>query len=301
MTAWQKPFAGIQLNRTHPLSKGIVGCWLFNEGSGGKVFDYSGEGNEGVINGAVWTHGKTGSSLNFSTDYIDLANVSLGLTTNATFSAIVKADALDGAFHTIVGKRSTAGNYPYVFAVNTNSVVIFASDLTPANGGDIALPSTSWHHVVGTIDTNREYATYIDGVPGANTAITGGTISESSEPFFLGLNYAGAAFGPWAGKIDNVMIWNRALAASEVQNLYLEPYSMFSIATPAKYFFMPVAVTPSVEGRVMGGGGGGISRKRKRKRTPKTMLQDKRFKFSIEEDDEELMQIIKMITGGDIK
>jgi hypothetical protein len=40
-----KPIRGLQLNKSHPLARGLVGCWLLNEGTGHKVFDLSGNSN----------------------------------------------------------------------------------------------------------------------------------------------------------------------------------------------------------------------------------------------------------------
>ena len=60
-TPWQKPYRGIQLNRQHPLARGLVGCWLVNEGTGDKVFDYSGNGNNGILTNmdeADWVSGR---------------------------------------------------------------------------------------------------------------------------------------------------------------------------------------------------------------------------------------------------
>ena len=39
-------------------SAGLVAYWAFNEGSGDAVFDLSGNGNDGTINGATWGEGK---------------------------------------------------------------------------------------------------------------------------------------------------------------------------------------------------------------------------------------------------
>ena len=50
----QKPYIGILPNKNHPLSQGLVCCWANNEGTGGKVFDLSGNDNHGTITGADW-------------------------------------------------------------------------------------------------------------------------------------------------------------------------------------------------------------------------------------------------------
>ena len=44
-----KPIRGSHLNRSHPLAHGLVGCWLFNEATGKKLFDLSGNDNSGTF------------------------------------------------------------------------------------------------------------------------------------------------------------------------------------------------------------------------------------------------------------
>jgi len=48
---YEKPMYGVLLNPYHPLARGLVGCWLFNEGGGNSVFDLSGYGNHGMLGG----------------------------------------------------------------------------------------------------------------------------------------------------------------------------------------------------------------------------------------------------------
>jgi len=58
-----------------PLDDGLVGYWSFNEGSGTIAHDYSGNGNDGTINGgATWVAGISGYALSFDgfNDYLDL-------------------------------------------------------------------------------------------------------------------------------------------------------------------------------------------------------------------------------------
>ena len=56
-----KPFRGSQINKTHPLAKGLVGCWIFNEDTGDLIFDLSGHNNHITNYGATWIS----ESLNF--------------------------------------------------------------------------------------------------------------------------------------------------------------------------------------------------------------------------------------------
>lgn len=61
----QKPVKGNLLQRGHRFAIGLIGAWLFNEGTGTLVNDYSG-GVSGVMSGgAVWSPGETGHTVNF--------------------------------------------------------------------------------------------------------------------------------------------------------------------------------------------------------------------------------------------
>src|SRR2546421_50667 len=80
-----KPPVGTQINFGHPLAKGLVGCWLFNE-FGGKLVSNGLFRNHGTLSGATlpsWSTGPTGPALTFdgSSSYVDVGSDSvLGLT-----------------------------------------------------------------------------------------------------------------------------------------------------------------------------------------------------------------------------
>jgi len=108
----QKPCLGLQVNWAHPLSQGLVGCWLFNEGSGGQVFDLSGNGNTGTLIGtAHFGSGKFGSGLvlDGDSDYVDLADLMSGMKyTQGTVFVWVKADAITGTHWIYTNHKDSA-------------------------------------------------------------------------------------------------------------------------------------------------------------------------------------------------
>ena len=65
-----KPPLVTLLRQGHPLSKGLVGCWLFNERGGDSVYDASGQGNTGTLTdmdpATDWVVSEKGSALDFS-------------------------------------------------------------------------------------------------------------------------------------------------------------------------------------------------------------------------------------------
>jgi hypothetical protein len=60
-----KPPLGAQLDWSNPINKSLVGCWVFNEGSGNLVRDLSGNGRDGTLTGATrrqdWIDTESGS------------------------------------------------------------------------------------------------------------------------------------------------------------------------------------------------------------------------------------------------
>ena len=75
-----------------------------------------------------------------------------------------------------------------------------------------------WHHIVGTYNSpTNTLSIYIDGVPGTPVTFT---TSESSVSA-LTLGAGPGQDGYFNGTLDDFRIYNRALSASEVKQLYL--------------------------------------------------------------------------------
>src|SRR5437870_4623894 len=71
-----KPGRGAQLDTSHPLARGLVRAWLFNEG-GGNVFDIAGRTTGTITNAPTWQSGRLGWELDFlaaSDQYVNAGN-----------------------------------------------------------------------------------------------------------------------------------------------------------------------------------------------------------------------------------
>lgn len=230
-----KPPLGTQLDWSHPLNKGLAGFWLFNEGHGNKVNDLSMNRNTGTLTSMAfppttasgWNPGRNGVGLNFDgvNDYVDAGNnASLNITGNMTISAWIKIPSAPATYPGIVTKRESDGTVGYVLALNANNAILFLLKIEGVS--KIATSQTfslnTWHHVVGVYN-NITMVTYVDGTAG-NPSNVNGSISISSNALKIGVSHLGAYFN---GTIDEVRIYNRALSASEVQQLYIDPYCMF--------------------------------------------------------------------------
>ena len=112
MTFHQKPRLGMQLNRRHPLAKGLVGCWVMNEATGNKVFDLSGNGNTGSFESSTaWVVG--GVNFNGSSDYISLVTSinSLRIGPELTIVSSIKRDTNSNDYEAIYTYGNSSANY----------------------------------------------------------------------------------------------------------------------------------------------------------------------------------------------
>ena len=207
-------------NQAAPPPTGLVAAYGFEAGSGTQVADTSGTGNHGATrSGAAWaTGGHTGGALSF--DGTDDAVVvpdanSLDLTAGMTLEAWVRPTANGGRWRTAIAKAST-GSVSYVLYGNRNTnitttEVFVGNRLRTANG--TALPLNAWTHIAATYDgtTLRMYA---GGVQVGQTGIAG-AITPSTGELWLGGN---PVWSEWfAGLMDDVRIYNRALTPTEIQ------------------------------------------------------------------------------------
>jgi len=70
----QKPLLGTPIDWSAPLSQGLTMAWLMNEGCGDRVFDSTGNGNAGLLDGVFWISTEKGTTPagDSANDYINL-------------------------------------------------------------------------------------------------------------------------------------------------------------------------------------------------------------------------------------
>ena len=224
----QKPFRGAQLNRTHPLAKGLVGCWLFNEMTGETVFDLSGNGNTGTLeNGVAW--GSDGLEFDGVDDYVDCGtdNIFNVGTSDHVFSGWVYpyTIAADDAFRYIAaignndtGEQSGIGirNAKIIHSAHGTPWIEFLNYTIPA--------ANQWYHIAVVHSGLTSYL-YINGELKDEEDIA---INVKIGKCYIGVNLGMTS--SFNGSIDSVRIYNRALSAEEVVWSYREPYAMFEPA-----------------------------------------------------------------------
>ena len=106
----------------------------------------------------------------------------------------------------------TGGDFRFQFRDNTSTAHV-SSSVTPAVG--------QWSHIVATVDGGTSIKIYVNGVltgSGTNSR----TISNTNP---VSIGGAASIFGPFDGQIDQVRIYQGAIAQEQVTELYNETAS----------------------------------------------------------------------------
>lgn len=227
-----EPFRGIQLNKTHPLSRGLVGTWLMNEQSGNKVFDFSGNGNHGTcvnMNDTNWVAGKRGNALNFNgvDEYINCGNDdNLGFGENITISAWVKSNDIT-LIQNIVNRNWTDNYWMGI----ENSKIAFRIRRTNTVGetkysDNILLSSIFYHLAIVYKNFEKKVYFYVNGQSDGTGIYTLGMKLTNWGILNIGY-YGGGDINYFNGLIDKARFYNRALSSDEIRMLYSETYQNF--------------------------------------------------------------------------
>ncbi|MCL5281239.1 MAG: PA14 domain-containing protein [Planctomycetes bacterium] len=199
---------------------GLVGWWQFNEGSGTKAADSSGNNNNGTLSGPVtWDMGWDGTAcLSFNGPYNFVRvpdNASLNMTDGITITAWVNPRWTGN--NRIMQKSSEGSDDQYRLLKEGGNNIRFhvppfpnleATGFIPAKG--------EWSHLAGTYD-GKEVRIYLNGKMVASQAATG-KMGTSNGPLFIGTKHSTAPAGDeYNGLMDDVRIYNRGLSAAEIK------------------------------------------------------------------------------------
>jgi hypothetical protein len=231
------------------MTAGLVAAYNFDQGSGTKLIDVSGNGNNGIISRATWvSNGMYGGALSFDGHaQVDIPDAtSLDLTTGMTLEAWVKPASLSGLGTILLKGGLSAPSY-----------ALFASDPNiagnPPNGkintslggvidnGNAKLPLNQWSFLAETYDGST-LKLYVNGNL-VDSESASGNILESGSDLFIG-GYFGQYF---SGLIDNVRIYDQALPQSQIQT---------DMNTP---IISPVDTPPTVTSVTPADGASGVS------------------------------------------
>jgi PKD repeat protein len=232
-------------------SSGLVASYSFNEGTGTTVNDTSGMGNHGTISGATWTSsGRFGKALLFDgrNNWVTIPDsASLDLTSSMTLEAWVYPTTTLTGWETVIAKETPGNVVDYLFASSDRHTPVvgglFGSSSRDLYGG-ARLATNVWTHLAGTYNGTTQRL-YVNGVQVASQSQTG-QMQVSSGALRIGGNSIGSKEF-FKGRIDEVRIYNRALAASEIQADMNKAIG----ATPSVALMVQSARAPSKLGEIL--------------------------------------------------
>lgn len=102
-----------------------------------------------------------------------------------------------------------------VFIIRTSASNVRGTDIQVAIGTS-RVDDNTWHHLTGVYD-GATMTLYVDNVQVDSRAWTGSIVYDSSKVLNLGKAVAGTRY---AGILDEVYIYNRALASTEIAAIY---------------------------------------------------------------------------------
>ena len=204
------------------IDDGLVAHWAFDEGSGSTLHDGTGNGHDGTLmNGPVWVDGKRGGALQFdgADDYVGLGKIGHQFASQVTAAAWIKPNGQGSSYYVSI---ISWGNYLYPFnlvltkgrniraGIRTSEKTYYVSTQQPLSFGN-------WHHVAMSYDGDA-LTVYVNGEPLASASAAGSLSQRYYNQTTIGMNPGNVDF--FNGAIDELRVYDRALDAGEIAQLY---------------------------------------------------------------------------------
>lgn len=219
---------GVGTSPTTLLRNGLVGYWTFDGVNTNwlknKTSDVSGNGNTGTLVGMSTTTspvlGRFGQAFSFngSGQYVNVGN--LGVSGAATLAMWIKPSQLTGDDR-LIGQLSGATNQQGALSIgvsgNSGALMVWAGinpwhALTPTG----TFATNNWYFVV-VVYSGGNATAYVNGVEKLTAAAN---FNFSGVSAGIGAKFLGTNGNTFSGVMDDVRAYNRALSATEVQQLY---------------------------------------------------------------------------------
>jgi hypothetical protein len=226
------PPAETQLAQVSP-TNGLVGFWNFDDGVGAipptMVIDVTGQGNNGTIYNGSLVDGKSGKgvSLNGSTSYVDIGNPALlKLTGSMTASAWIYSSLNPADDGQIIAKSDSNIGWQLKTSMDTGprtaaiSITNIGQTAHTQRYSNTVLALNTWYHIAGVYNgATQSLDIYVNGVLDNGTLRGNAPIYSQvdyNSNIYIGKRDGGFNF---AGTIDQVRLYNRALSASEISSV----------------------------------------------------------------------------------
>ncbi|MCL5279009.1 MAG: hypothetical protein M1376_03780 [Planctomycetes bacterium] len=191
----------------------LIGWWMFEEGAGTKVIDFSGHGNDGTLAGGTkWVDGVQGGAVQLTSGYLTVDGIVDDMkSTNVTFSAWVKTtQTTEGE---LFAGNETGSGHPFMFGVRNG--VPFVND-----GSDTyftPLVNDGQWHMLTYVRNGSAGLIYVDGVQ--TGSYTAAWSKDTIARWSIGQEWDTSASDFLNCTVDDARIYNKPLTAGEVKEL----------------------------------------------------------------------------------
>jgi hypothetical protein len=234
------------INWSHPLARGLAAVWPFTEGGGDTLHDIVGGGN-GTINGSpAWYPSPAGQSMLFDKvdDYVSVpSNSANNFTKNWTISFWRRRGPNPEHGGAMINKVNPVGysgsyqgaNYKQYAIRGGNSVTLDyeynGNNWDVQTAADVIPDDNSWNLITVTMSPALLATIYINGVYSTSDTAPAEVLALDYDLQFGKLTYVpGNNF--FGGRINDIRMWNRCLTASEVLNLFVDPWALYKPECP---------------------------------------------------------------------
>jgi hypothetical protein len=227
---------------------GPVGWWKMDECQGTTINDSSINGNVGTWSGTgsgsqtavgtcttsstAWGNGATGkynSSINFdgTDDYVEASDNAILDIGNNPFSLSAWVKKGSGSLDRYIIAKGVPNTSGYTLSLENANFIFFRAGTQLMSNQSLSYATavynvtaldTNWHHILATQNTT-DMRIYIDGTLAAYRTVTDPGDKSSSQNFDIGRRVDNNS-GFFNGQIDDVRVYNYALTATQVQNIY---------------------------------------------------------------------------------
>jgi hypothetical protein len=195
----------------------LITCWKLDETDGTTAYDSVGQ-NHGTVYGAQWTTGQVGGALSFDGDgdYVEVDAIAPLAGDTLTAQAWIQFDEFAGLWNPVLTQASMTNDGYYLYVVNgkPSFYVIDGFNYSHAISPE-TINADQWYHVAVTNDGST-LKLYVNGLLKASVSSSGFT--GVNQNAYIGCVPAINLY--YNGLIDDVRIYDRALYAEEIQQVY---------------------------------------------------------------------------------
>lgn len=211
------------------ITTGLLGHWALDEGSGTTATDSSGNSHTGTfVDVPTWQAGRVGSgALQFdgTNDALTLATPSTLNANTYTISFWINGSAsFSGTVYRLTKSTSiTAFNSKYQIDVTPSSVMFRTGDGTASSDDDVystTLTAGSWWHIVCSLDGSNVKSCYRNGTLISSTTNDVNVTLNTPVAAYLASGRPDTQNNNFEGIIDDILVYNRALSESDIQELF---------------------------------------------------------------------------------